>query len=83
MILLDFTRFRHFVGLVSSKFFFCIFKQFSFEFYIKKEDISLFLNFVKYSTALRFGILIDIAVVDLQTNLNRFKLVYSLLSSVL
>jgi NADH:ubiquinone oxidoreductase subunit C len=80
---LDFPRIKYFFDSISSKFLFCVTKQLSLEFYLKKEDFLFFLNFIKSSSALLFNILIDISVVDLQTVINRFKITYNLLSVTL
>lgn len=69
-----------FFSLVSQKFFFCIIKQFKFEFYLKKQNLIFFLNFIKLNNFLKFNTIIDIAVVDLQDIYNRFKLTYNFLS---
>lgn len=66
---------------ISQKFFFCILKHFKFEFYLKKQDLLFFINFIKLNELLKFNIIIDIAVVDLQNIYNRFKLTYNFLSS--
>lgn len=66
---------------VLQKFSFCILKHFKFEFYLKKQDLTFFLNFIKLNNLLKFNIIIDIAVVDLQNIYNRFKLTYNFLSS--
>ena len=76
-ILLEFKSFFFFF----QKFSFCILKHFKFEFYLKKQDLIFFLNFIKLNNLLKFNIIIDIAVVDLQNIYNRFKLTYNFLSS--
>lgn len=70
---------RHFFN-ISSKFVFFIFKQSSAEVYLEKYNLIFFLNFIKFNTLLQFNTLIDIAVVDFQHSLNRFKLIYNFLS---
>lgn len=65
---------------IYQKFFFCILKQFKFEFYLKIQDLIFFINFIKLQTLLKFNTIIDIAVVDLQNIYNRFKLTYNFLS---
>lgn len=69
-------------SFICQKFYFYISRHFKFDFYLKKFDLIFFLNFIKLHSSLKFNIIIDVAVVDLQNINNRFKLIYNFLSSL-
>jgi NADH:ubiquinone oxidoreductase subunit C len=72
--------FVYILSLFPSKFLFISTKNTIFDFYIMSKDIFSALSFLKLNQLLQYKTLVDIAVVDNPFKLNRFKLVYTLLS---
>ena len=67
-------------SLIFSKIYFFIIKNNSFDLFIKKWDLSFILLFFKLNQNLKFDTLFEISVVDYPQKLDRFKVVYCLLS---
>jgi NADH:ubiquinone oxidoreductase subunit C len=68
------------VTMFSSKFLFISTKNSIFDFYIYARDLVPVMFLFKFNQLLQYKTLVDISVVDNSFKLNRFKLIYSLLS---